>query len=105
MLCAGYTKALDLTHGDLVKLDDARGTTLRVTRGTLWVTQEHDRNDIVLNAGDVWTVERDGLTLVEAQTASGLCLVGPGAAPAHVRERRLTGADRLRGAFARFVSA
>ncbi|MEP7061695.1 MAG: DUF2917 domain-containing protein [Betaproteobacteria bacterium] len=105
MLCAGYTKVLDLANGDLVKLDDARGTTLRVTRGTVWVTQQHDRNDVVLRAGDVWTVERDGLTLVEAQATSAMCLVGPGAAPAHVRERRLTGGDRLRGLFARLVHA
>ena len=104
MLCEGYTKTLDLTHGDLVKLDDARGTTLRVTRGTLWVTQEHDHRDVMLNAGDVWTVERDGLTLVEAQTRAGLCLIGPGAEPAHVRERSISGADRLRALFSRWVA-
>ena len=46
---------------------DARGTTLRVTRGTLWITQEDDTHDIVLRAGDIWMVERDGLTIVEAQ--------------------------------------
>ena len=70
MQCAGYTKTLDLRHGDLVKLADARGTTLRVARGTLWVTQEHDRSDVVLNTGDVWTVERDGLTLPKRRPAS-----------------------------------
>lgn len=84
MLCTGYTKAMDLDRGDLVRLDDARGTTLRVTRGTLWITQEKERNDVVLHAGDVWAVERDGLTLVEAQSVAGLCLVGPGAAPSHL---------------------
>ena len=127
MQCAGYTKTLDLRHGDLVKLADARGTTLRVARGTLWVTQEHDRSDVVLNTGDVWTVERDGLTLAEAQTGVALCLVGPGAEPAHVRERRKTGValclvgpgaepahvrerrigggERLRGLFNRWVHA
>jgi hypothetical protein len=105
MQCAGYTKTLDLRHGDLVKLADARGTTLRVARGTLWVTQEHDRSDVVLNTGDVWTVERDGLTLAEAQTGVALCLVGPGAEPAHVRERRIGGGERLRGLFNRWVHA
>jgi len=105
MLCAGYTKTLDLARGDLVKLDDARGTTLGVARGTLWVTQEHDPRDVVLNAGDVWAVERDGLTLVEAQTGAALCLLGRGAAPAHVRERRIRGSDRLRQFFNRWVAA
>jgi len=56
MACNGYDKVLDLGKGDLVELSDACGTTLRVTKGTLWVTQERDKRDIVLRAGDVWTV-------------------------------------------------
>ena len=88
MSCIGYTKTLDLAAGQLVRLDDAKGTTLRVTRGTLWVTQDQDVNDVVLSAGDVWTVERPGLTLAEAQDSAYVCLVGPGAAPARVVARR-----------------
>ena len=91
MLCTGYTKAMDLDRGDLVRLDDARGTTLRVTRGTLWVTQEKERNDVVLNAGEVWAVERDGLTLVEAQSNAGLCVVGPGATSSRLQLVRRAG--------------
>ncbi len=87
MTCAGYTKTLDLAAGDLVRLSDAKGTTLRVTRGTLWVTQDQDVNDVVLATGDTWTVERDGLTLAEAQGAAIVCLVGPGAEPAQLRRR------------------
>ena len=34
MLCAGYTKVWDLAPDELVRLDGARGTTLRVTSGT-----------------------------------------------------------------------
>src|SRR5256885_7118434 len=65
MLCNGYDKILELSHGDLAELSDARGTTVRVTKGTIWMTQEQDTQDIVLRAGDVWTVERQGLTLLE----------------------------------------
>lgn len=101
MLCTGYDRVLDLDHGDFVKLDDARGTTLRVTRGTLWLTQERDRHDIVLNEGDVWTVERDGLTLVEAQSNAVVCLVGRGAKPAKVSERRSVVDAALHRSFAR----
>ncbi len=67
MVCSGYTKVWELASGELVKLDGARGTTLRVTRGTLWLTLERDMRDIVLTAGDAFTIERGGLTLVEAQ--------------------------------------
>ena len=91
MLCSGYTKTLDLASGDMVRLADARGTTLRVARGSLWVTQERDGRDVVLNVGDVWAVERNGLTLVQAQTHAALCMIGPGAEPAHVETRRSGG--------------
>ena len=76
MICNGYDKVLELRDRDLVDLRDARGTTIRVTRGTLWITQANDTRDIVLRAGDVWTVERHGLTMVESQGDSTLCLAG-----------------------------
>jgi hypothetical protein len=76
MLCNGYDHVLDLADGDLVELRDVRGATVRVTRGTLWITQDRDVRDVVLRTGDVWTIERDGLTLAEAQGAATFCVVG-----------------------------
>jgi len=99
MLCNGYDKVLELADGDLVELDEARGTTLRVTKGALWITQENDKDDIVLRAGDVWTVERQGLTLLEAQGSTLLCVVGVAAAFAHSRSRHVGIADQLRDWF------
>ena len=99
MLCNGYDKVLELVDGDLVELNDGRGTTLRVAKGALWITQEHDRDDVVLRAGDVWTVERQGLTLLEAQGTTLLCVVGAAAAFARSRSRRLGIADQLRDWF------
>lgn len=58
MACDGYTKLWQLAPGELVQLDGARGTKLRVTRGTLWVTLERDLRDIVLEAGDAFTIDR-----------------------------------------------
>jgi hypothetical protein len=95
MLCNGYDQVLELRDGDSLNLSDARGTTLRVTRGTLWVTQEHDTRDVVLRAGDVWTVERQGLTIIEAQRASTVCLVGEAAQAAHARPRRTRLGERV----------
>jgi hypothetical protein len=76
MLCNGYDDVVELKSGELAELRDVRGATLRVTRGTLWVTQDRDVRDIVLRAGDIWTVERDGLTLAEAQGDSVFCVAG-----------------------------
>ena len=75
MACDGYTKVWDLAPGELVQLDGARGTTLRVTRGTLWITLENDMRDVVLAAGDTFTIDRGGLTLVEAQEKSTVCVL------------------------------
>ncbi len=76
MACDGYTKVWELAAGELVKLDGARGTTLRVTRGTIWLTMQDDTRDVVLAAGDVFTIDRGGLTIVEAQTKTHVCVLG-----------------------------
>ena len=95
MICAGYTKVWDLASGELVRLDGARGTTLRVTRGTLWLTQERDTRDIVLAAGDSYTIDRGGLTLVEAQEGTTVCVMARHVSEVHVRGGQPTLRDRL----------
>lgn len=69
---------VDLDTRDSLVLADIRGVTIRVNRGTLWITQENDTQDIVLRAGDTWRVERAGQTIVEAQSAATLWASGPG---------------------------
>ena len=58
------------------RLPTSEGTALAVTRGTLWVTQENDMHDVVLGPGDVWMVERDGLTIIEAQNDASFRALG-----------------------------
>jgi hypothetical protein len=87
MVCDGYTKVWDLAPDELVKLDGARGTTLRVTRGALWITLENDTRDVVLEAGDEFTIDRGGLTLVEAQGRATVCVMGRAIDEVHVRTR------------------
>src|SRR6516165_1247424 len=83
----GYTKVWDLAPDELVKLDGARGTTVRVTQGALWITLENDTRDVVLEAGDVFTIDRGGLTLVEAQGRATVCVMGRPIDEVHVRPR------------------
>ncbi len=91
-----HPKALSLTQGELVQLHDARGTTVRVTRGSLWLTQDRDPRDLVLAAGDAYTIERQGLTLAQAQSDASVCFAGPGAEGASVRSNRIGFRNRLR---------
>lgn len=97
MLCEGYTKVWDLAAGEIVRLDGARGTTLRVTRGVAWVTLENDTRDVVLTAGDVFTIDRGGLTLVEAQGRTSVCVMGRPIDEEHVRPRQPALRRRTRG--------
>jgi hypothetical protein len=83
MKCDGYEKVWNLDRGELVQLDGARGTALRVTRGMLWITLENDLRDVVLAPGDTFTVDRDGLTLIEAQERSTVCLMALHAVDVH----------------------
>jgi hypothetical protein len=85
MACDGYTEIFDLARGEMLKLDGARGTTLRVTRGTVWITMQDDTRDVVLEAGDVFTVDRGGLTIVEAQGAATLCALARHVSATRVR--------------------
>jgi hypothetical protein len=79
-------RLLKLLNGEMLELVDARGTTLQVTRGKLWVTQHHDRRDVVLSAGDTWTVENLGITVAEARGDVAV-VVGGGLVDAGVRSR------------------
>lgn len=62
---------------EALAMDDARGTLLQCLEGTLWVTQDGDRDDHVLRVGDAMRIDRDGPTVVQAMTGSRLSLCAP----------------------------
>ena len=74
------TRRIALQANELVNLDDARGTTVRVGRGQVWLTQYGDLADHVLDAGDSWAIERNGRTVLQAQHATIVDVTGPAAA-------------------------
>ena len=101
MACNGYEKVWDMSPGELMQLDGARGTTLRVTRGVLWITLQDDTRDVIVAAGDAFTIDRDGLTLVEAQDAATVCVMGLNA----IDVRRGPGRPRLAARIATWLSS
>lgn len=78
MSCFESGIVVDLTPQENLVLTDVRGAVLRVNRGTLWITQENDTRDVVLRPGDTWMVERQGDTIIEAQSAATICASGSG---------------------------
>lgn len=55
-----------IPQGRTLRIQDCRSFELKVVAGCLWVTQEHDREDKVLGAGETFRVTRNGLILAHA---------------------------------------
>jgi hypothetical protein len=72
------------------RLDNVRGMTLRVVRGSVWITQSDSRDDVSLDAGESFLVTRDGPTLIAAchdAPFSEMALERPVAVALTLRER------------------
>jgi quercetin dioxygenase-like cupin family protein len=72
--------SLDARHG--ISLTDAAGVAVKVLTGRVWLTMDGDKRDIVLPPGDTHTIERNGLTLVNALEPSVVHVQPPRARPA-----------------------
>lgn len=58
--------ALRLARGQTLKLKDSVGSTLCAREGTVWITEEDSRKDVVLENGACYRIGKPGLTLVQA---------------------------------------
>jgi hypothetical protein len=58
--------SIGLQRGAVARLQDARGMRLRVETGTVWITHERRRDDVMVQAGETYCIEHDGTTVVSA---------------------------------------
>ena len=58
--------ALQLARGQTLKLRDSVGSTICALQGSVWVTEENSRKDVVLENGACFRIGKPGLTLVQA---------------------------------------
>ena len=49
-----------LRHGEARRIEAGKGLRVQCLTGTLWLTQDNDRRDFVLEAGDGAVIESDG---------------------------------------------
>jgi hypothetical protein len=83
---------LDLEAGQLLSLDDARGTRIQAREGTVWITEEGEPQDFVVESGQSFVVKGRGRTLVQAMVDSRVALRDgprPGTADEALGEERL----------------
>ena len=60
-----------------LRLTDADGTQILLRSGSLWVTQDRDQKDYVLEAGDAFKLDRAGDAILYALGNSEIELVEP----------------------------
>jgi hypothetical protein len=58
--------ALRLARGQTLKLTDSAGSTICAREGTVWITEENSRKDVVLEPGSCYRLGKPGLTIVQA---------------------------------------
>ena len=71
-----FESPLSLARGQVVRLGALRGARLECRRGAVWLTFDHDRRDLVLEAGQELRVDSRRPVLVTAlggQATVGVC--------------------------------
>jgi DUF2917 family protein len=58
--------AINLARGYLVRIENARDLQVRVEKGAVWITQERDTRDVMLESGQSFRLDRDGTALMSA---------------------------------------
>lgn len=58
----------------IVRIDAGQGDTVVVFHGQVWITQDDDPRDVVLRAGESFTLDRPGTALVQALAESSLLI-------------------------------
>lgn len=86
---------INLTHGEiklerrqLIKIRNGEGAVVIGRAGAVWITQEGDSRDVIVNPGDMFVIDRPGKTIVEATESSVVSIVSapqPRALPADAR--------------------
>ena len=67
----------ELKRRSTLKLEQGRGTVVRVVHGNVWLPQHNDTADYVMRAGDGMVLSGAGTTLIHACEDSSLQLVAP----------------------------
>jgi hypothetical protein len=63
-------------RGAILRIEDGRGTLLKVNRGAVWLTQEGDFRDIFREANQSFVLDRDGAALAYACRHTSVTLTG-----------------------------
>jgi hypothetical protein len=69
---------IHLKEGELLPVEDGAGLEVTCLWGVLWITQEGDREDRIIDSGGSFVLDRPGLSVVTAVSGPALLVVQPG---------------------------
>jgi hypothetical protein len=69
--------SVNLERDQLIAVRDGKGARVTCLAGSLWITQEHAGEDLVLEAGGSAVIEYPGLTLIMALGAARVRVSDP----------------------------
>ena len=61
-----FSPVVSLEAGQVLALDDALGAKVQPSSARLWITEEGDYTDFVVDPGQSYEITHDGRTLVQA---------------------------------------
>jgi hypothetical protein len=73
----GQQGSMQLARGAFARVGGMKGAVIQVQQGELWITQEGDRRDYLVGAGQSFRVQRSGVILAHALRSSSLSLILP----------------------------
>jgi uncharacterized protein YjiS (DUF1127 family) len=102
---------MDLSYGNAARridldrplaVQDALGRRIAVVKGTAWITQDSDRRDTIVEAGEEFVLDRPGGALIQALGSPALVVLEDRSA---AEARRTSLAGRLRNGIGRWLKA
>lgn len=69
-----FERVVILPRARMIGLLDCSGVTIHLWSGQLWITQADDYRDIIVQPGEPFQLDRNGLALVTATLPSVLCI-------------------------------
>jgi hypothetical protein len=80
------TRTIRLHRGALISICNAKGRTVTVVRGAVWITQENDTRDVVLEKCGTFTFDRDGVALAHVLGTRAILAVEEGISIERVKQ-------------------
>lgn len=65
----------NLPEGSLLRIDGGQGQAVAVFSGLVWITQDNDTRDVILQDGESFTLDRPGLAIVQALHDSSVLVI------------------------------